>query len=269
APALRVLRARHAVASRRRALLFKTDPMAPAFVPSVAFCKTTPNAAPAAAARDTLPLGLSSANAASTTSLGELRSEASPMQPSTAATSGSTGKQSTAEAHAPQADRAADLTQHERVRLVQRISRSFARLGPTGGSINIKLHPPQLGALNVQVRMEGRSMTAKLSTESAAARDAILDSLPVLRGRLADQGFEIANFQVEVADNNADAANSGNQQETPFGQPGQSGSGQRSPVDYRRLAAQGRRHQSELAAGGPPGTVHLSPTSLASLDLQA
>jgi flagellar hook-length control protein FliK len=98
------------------------------------------------------------------------------------------------------------LTQAERVRLVQRVARSFARLGPMGGQINIRLHPPQLGSLNVQVRMEGRTMTAKLTTESTAARDAILESLPVLRGRLSEQGFEIASFQVEVADNNSDAA---------------------------------------------------------------
>ncbi|MEZ6133629.1 MAG: flagellar hook-length control protein FliK [Pirellulaceae bacterium] len=104
----------------------------------------------------------------------------------------------------------ADLTQQERVRLVQRVARSFARLGPDGGQINLRLHPPQLGSLNVQVRMEGRSMTAVLTTESTAAREAILESLPVLRGRLAEQGFEISQFQVDVAANGSDASQGGN-----------------------------------------------------------
>ena len=140
-------------------------------------------------------------------------------------------------------------------------------LGRTQAKLDASLEKIRAACPEAEVMGTAANINDRASLE--AARDAILDSLPVLRGRLADQGFEIANFQVEVADNNADAANSGNQQETPFGQPGQSGSGQRSPVDYRRLAAQGRRHQSELAAGGPPGTVHLSPTSLASLDLQA
>lgn len=134
-----------------------------------------------------------------------------------------------------------ELTQHERIRLVQRVARSFARLGPTGGQINLRLHPPQLGSLNVQVRLEGRSMTAKLTTETSAARDAILESLPVLRGRLAEQGYEVSQFQVEVADNNADAN---------FGQNNEQAAqdsrrdAQASQVDYRRLAL-GRSQTNE------------------------
>lgn len=103
-----------------------------------------------------------------------------------------------------------NLTGQERVRMVQRIARSFSRLGPDGGQINLKLHPPQLGALNVQVRLEGRSMTAKLSTETHAAREAILEGLPVLRNRLAEQGYDISTFQVDVAENGADSSNNSN-----------------------------------------------------------
>ncbi len=142
------------------------------------------------------------------------------------------------------------LTQQERVRLVQRVSRSFARLGPTGGQINIKLHPPQLGSLNVQVRLEGRTMTAKLSTETAAARDAILESLPVLRSRLAEQGFEVSQFQVEVADNNSNAADASHQQ--TLSDP--SDNGQRAaPVDYRRLNLQRQRAGGEIVSASPRG----------------
>lgn len=112
------------------------------------------------------------------------------------------------------------LTQQERVRLVQRIARSFGRLGPTGGQINLRLHPPQLGALNVQVRLEGRDMAARLTTETAAARDVILESLPVLRGRLAEQGFEVSQFQVDVADNSGDASLAGGNSEAHSQQQG-------------------------------------------------
>ena len=134
-----------------------------------------------------------------------------------------------------------ELTQHERIRLVQRVARSFARLGPTGGQINLRLHPPQLGSLNVQVRLEGRSMTAKLTTETSAARDAILESLPVLRGRLAEQGYEVSQFQVEVADNNADA-NFGRNNEQAAQDSRRDA--QASQVDYRRLAL-GRSQTNE------------------------
>lgn len=104
------------------------------------------------------------------------------------------------------ADGTVDLSQAEKVRMIQRVARSFNRLGPDGGEVNLRLHPPELGSLNVQVRMEGRSMTAKLTTESVAAREVILESLPTLKSRLAEQGIEVALFQVDVADNgNADA----------------------------------------------------------------
>lgn len=147
------------------------------------------------------------------------------------------GKPATSDAQRPDV-----LTQAERVRLVQRVSRSFARLGPTGGQISLKLHPPQLGALNVQVRMEGRSMTAKLTTESGAARDAILESLPVLRTRLAEQGFEISSFQVDVGDNPSDVTNGSDHSRAGSDQMGGRENRQAAQgTDYRRLAAQQRQ----------------------------
>lgn len=134
------------------------------------------------------------------------------------------------------------LSQQERVRLVQRVARSFSRLGPDGGQITLKLHPPQLGVLNVSVRIEGQTMSAKLQTESSAARDAILENLPVLRERLAEQGVDVSHFQVDVANagdmTDGRAANS-------FGGDS-SGSTDRRPsdIDYRRL---GRNSASSVA----------------------
>lgn len=184
----------------------------------------------------------------------------------------STTPRADAKASANEAQRPDVLTHAERVRLVQRVSRSFARLGPMGGQVNIKLHPPQLGALNVQVRMEGRTMTAKLTTESSAARDVILESLPVLRGRLAEQGFEISSFQVEVADNNADPTSGNGNPQAAYDQSsgGNSGNQAGQGVDYRRLAAQQRSRSDGLrdsSLGGAPRAVAWQ--MLAGVDLQA
>lgn len=134
------------------------------------------------------------------------------------------------------------LTQQERVRLVQRIARSFNRLGPGGGQINLKLHPPQLGSLNVQVRLEGRDLAAKLTTETVAAREAILESLPVLRSRLAEQGFDVSQFQVDVAENQGDSAFPGNQGQETFRH--QNPDHARPRVDYRQNSVTDR-NQSE------------------------
>jgi flagellar hook-length control protein FliK len=160
-----------------------------------------------------------------------------------------------------------DLSQEERVRLIQRISRSFSRLGPNGGSINLKLHPPQLGALNVQVRLEGRSMSAKLSTETAAARDAILEGLPALRTRLAEQGFDISQFQVEVAQGRGDTTTTGghSHQERGFEQSDQSR--QERTVDYRRRwNAETSQQVRELGRSTP---TELSWQVTTGIDIQA
>ncbi len=158
-----------------------------------------------------------------------------------------------------------DLTQQERARLVQRVARSFTRFGPEGGQIHLRLHPPQLGSLNVQVRLEGRSMTANLTTENGAAREAILESLPVLRSRLAEQGYEISQFTVEVADNGSDAAQSGTS-ERDFQQD-------RSPpetrYDWRRAQRQAQVSSQPEPWGRSPSVETLTWQTMAGIDVQA
>lgn len=127
------------------------------------------------------------------------------------------------------------LSQQERVRLVQRVARSFSRLTPDGGQLTLKLHPPQLGALNLTVRMEGQTLSARMQTESVEARDALLDNLPILRERLADQGVQIDRFQVEVGTNSDQTANASAQGQNAFASDSQQNPWGRPSVDYRRI----------------------------------
>lgn len=115
-----------------------------------------------------------------------------------------------------------DISRAEKVRLAQRVARSFSRVGPTGGNIQLKLHPPELGSLAVNIKIEGKSMSAKLTTESQAAREVIMESLPQLRTRLAEQGYDVVQFTVEVA---SESTTTDNQSGTGQG-TGQSGAGQ-------------------------------------------
>ena len=115
-----------------------------------------------------------------------------------------------------------DISRAEKVRLAQRVARSFSRVGPTGGNIQLKLHPPELGSLAVNIKIEGKSMSAKLTTESQAAREVIMESLPQLRTRLAEQGYDVVQFTVDVA---SESATTDNQSGTGQG-TGQSGAGQ-------------------------------------------
>ncbi len=137
--------------------------------------------------------------------------------------------------NASETNETTEITQQERVRLVQRVARSFSRLGPDGGQVTLKLHPPQLGVLNVSIKIEGQTMTARLQTESSAARDVIVDNLPVLRERLSEHGIEVEKFQVEVGQQE-DFTTSGGQTGS-FGSgsnPDQRDSRVTTDFDYRR-----------------------------------
>ncbi len=160
------------------------------------------------------------------------------------------------------------VSQQERVRVIQRIARSFNRISAEGGTINLRLHPEHLGSVTVQVRMEGRSMAAKLTTETTAARDAIMADLPALRQRLADQGFDVTKFQVNVTENGADATFAQSDSQQSNGQPNSSQYGERSngtQTDYRRIAA---LRSAQLALTQKPSTA-MNAFSGAGIDLHA
>jgi len=162
------------------------------------------------------------------------------------------------------------LSQQERVRVIQRIARSFNRISSEGGSINLRLHPEHLGSVSVQVRIEGRSLSARLSTETTAARDAIMQDLPALRQRLADQGFDVTKFQVDVAGNGSDASfaqSDGQSQngQSQFGQSDNRSSG--AQTDYRRVAA--NRESRAATTRQLASVTNLNWQSNAGIDLQA
>ena len=162
---------------------------------------------------------------------------------------GSAGAGNAAASSQESPDAPREITQQERVRLVQRVARSFSRLGPEGGQVTLKLHPPQLGVLNVSIKIEGQTMTARLQTETSAARDTIIENLPVLRDRLKEQGIEIEKFQVEVGQQ--DDLASGGGQSSNFAGNGenspQSHSSAANEFDYRR-AARGNASRQNIVA---------------------
>ncbi len=90
--------------------------------------------------------------------------------------------------------------QADRVRFVQRVARAFETMGDRGGSVRLRLHPPELGSLRLEVTVRNGSMTARLEVESDSARTMLLDNLPALRDRLAQQHIKVARFDVELPD---------------------------------------------------------------------
>jgi flagellar hook-length control protein FliK len=108
----------------------------------------------------------------------------------------------------------AGLDQVDRVRFVQRVARAFESLGARGGTIRMRLHPPELGSLQLDITVRNGVMTARLETDSAAARNLLLDNLPALRDRLAQQDIKVERFDVDLAD-----GSSGGSPERPDDRP--------------------------------------------------
>jgi len=105
----------------------------------------------------------------------------------------------------------------------------------------------------MQVRIEGRNMSAQLTAESTAAREVIIESLPQLRSRLAEQGFEIVQITVEVADQSG-LGNPGDssRQSGSNGQQGHGANGsQENSFDLRRSTHLRR----QLDAASPSGNT--------------
>ncbi len=88
----------------------------------------------------------------------------------------------------------------DRVRFVQRVARAFETLGQNRGPLRLRLHPPELGSLRLEVRVERGVMTARLEAETQTARNLLLDNLPMLRERLAQQDIRLQQFHVDLMD---------------------------------------------------------------------
>ncbi|NOZ39111.1 MAG: hypothetical protein GXP24_02650 [Planctomycetes bacterium] len=86
----------------------------------------------------------------------------------------------------------------DRARFVQRVGGAIRSAQNRDGQIQLRLSPPELGTLRINIVMNEGVLTARLETETAAARAVLLDNLPALRERLAEQEIRIEKFDVDV-----------------------------------------------------------------------
>jgi flagellar hook-length control protein FliK len=166
----------------------------------------------AAAAIDALaPASASSTAVAATAGTG---GPGSSRQAPAAATQGSQAADPAAEATAAPIDRA---------RFVQRVEQAVQSMGDSGGSLRLRLSPPELGTLRISLSLRQGELNAHLEVETSAARNLLLDHLGELRDRLAQQNVKIQQFDVDLADRRS--GGTGNQA-GQFGQHAQPRSGQ-------------------------------------------
>jgi flagellar hook-length control protein FliK len=91
-----------------------------------------------------------------------------------------------------------ETPQVDPTRFVGRVAKAFHTALDRGGTLQLRLSPPELGALKLQLTVKDGILTAALETDNADARRILLDHLPALRERLAEQNIRVERFDVDV-----------------------------------------------------------------------
>jgi flagellar hook-length control protein FliK len=91
-----------------------------------------------------------------------------------------------------------DLPPIDPSRFIGRVAKAFQTAQDRGGTLQLRLSPPELGALRIELNVKDGVMSAALQTETSAARRLLLDHLPALRDRLAEQNIRVDRFDVDV-----------------------------------------------------------------------
>ncbi|OYV92956.1 MAG: hypothetical protein B7Z73_04115 [Planctomycetia bacterium 21-64-5] len=137
------------------------------------------------------------------------------------------------------------LSAADRARFVQRVARAFQTVGDQGGQIRLRLSPPELGSLQMQITVKQGALTAQIQADNSTAQQVLLGSLPDLRERLAQQDIRIERFDVDVS-----GQSSGGLSQSPQGNP-DSGQADRPWATTRNVSPVG----ADAAAGDLPRTA--------------
>ena len=114
------------------------------------------------------------------------------------------------------------ISAYQEVKLVQRVLRGVEQLANGGGQVRLRLHPPELGALQMSLRMEAGQVFARLEVENSTARDALLNNVQTLKDRMAEQGMNVAAFEVEVSTDSSGSGTDGSNMHKDGGSGSQS-----------------------------------------------
>ncbi len=132
----------------------------------------------------------------------------------------------------------------DRARFVQRVARAFQAVGDQGGQIRLRLSPPELGSLDMQISLKDGGITAQIKADNSTAQQLLLDNLPDLRDRLAQQDIHIERFDVQLA-----GQSSGGMPQSPQGNPDFDQAGRRPVVSGNSPVSATATDTSQPAAG--------------------
>lgn len=109
--------------------------------------------------------------------------------------------------------------QIDRARFVGRVEGAIRTAQQRNGRVHVRLSPPELGSLRIELTMHNGALSAHLEAETPAARHLLLDNLPALRDRLAQQDIRVDRFDVDVRSDGGGSGQQHNAQDRPAGDP--------------------------------------------------
>jgi flagellar hook-length control protein FliK len=98
-------------------------------------------------------------------------------------------------------------------RFVSRVARAIHTAQERGAPLQLRLSPPELGAMRIELSVNQGNLTATIETENSSARQVLLENLPALRERLAEQNVKIERFDVDVRRDGSGQQNPATQQQ--------------------------------------------------------
>jgi flagellar hook-length control protein FliK len=82
--------------------------------------------------------------------------------------------------------------------LVERISEAVRTASQQNRPLRVRLHPPGLGVMQVEIINRGGSVSARLEVQTSAAQQAVMDHLTSLRETLAAHNTPVSRIEVHV-----------------------------------------------------------------------
>jgi flagellar hook-length control protein FliK len=123
-----------------------------------------------------------------------------------------------------------------------------SELLPNGGTMHIRLDPPELGALQVKVSMQDGVMTAAFETSNDDATKLLSHSLTQLKHALESQGVSVDKLYVQQSPRNESSSN----QKEENGQSNSQAQNQRSAQQEQQRKEMIRRMWAKLGVFQDP-----------------
>lgn len=98
----------------------------------------------------------------------------------------------------PRSVHGVEISEADRARFVQRVARALHSIGEDGGQLRLRLSPPELGSMRLEITVNQGVLAAHIEAETPHARQLLLDNLPALRERLQEQNIKVERFDVDV-----------------------------------------------------------------------